>query len=245
MKILAWDIETAPNLAWVWGLWDQNVGLNQIDKVSSVMSFAARWIDEPKRNILFHSDFTDGHEGMVTAAWELINEADALVSWNGKAFDTKHMNREFLLAGLTPTSPTKEIDLLQTSRRMFKFPSNKLEYVATALGLSGKIKHSGFELWKRCMNGDEKAWAEMAKYNKQDVHLLVDLYEILLPWIAGHPNRNLYDGNGCSKCGADTLQKRGTRATGLGIYQRYQCTTCGAWNSSGKSLGRVDIREDR
>ncbi len=32
------------------------------------------------------------------------------------------------------------------------------------------------------MEGDDKAWAEMKKYQIQDVNLLVDLYEKLLPW---------------------------------------------------------------
>jgi hypothetical protein len=35
------------------------------------------------------------------------------------------------------------------------------------------------------MEGDEKAWAEMKKYQIQDVNLLVELYDILLPWFVG------------------------------------------------------------
>jgi hypothetical protein len=32
------------------------------------------------------------------------------------------------------------------------------------------------------MEGDHKAWAEMKKYQIQDVNLLVELYDKLLPW---------------------------------------------------------------
>lgn len=246
MRILAWDIETRPIVPHgVWGLWDQNIGLNQIADPGGVMCFAARWHDDPKSKIQFFSDYHNGHEIMVQAAWDLFDEADALISWNGKGFDTKHMNREFLLQDLTPPSPFREIDLLLTARKQFKFPSNKLEFVSTALGLQGKVKHSGFDLWIRCLQGDPKAWAEMKKYNEQDVHLLIDLYDRMLPWITGHPNQNLYDGAGCPRCGSDRLHKRGTTPVGLGLYQRYVCLACGSWSRSGKSLDRVDNREDK
>lgn len=252
MKILAWDIETGPNLAHVWGLWQQNVALNQIEERGEVLSFAARWIDQPKNKIEFWRggrDSAGAHEEMVNRAWELLDEADALVSWNGKGFDTKHMNREFLLTGLTPPSPAKEIDLMLVAKRRFRFVSNKLDNVAQELGLGGKVKHSGFELWRRCLAGERAAWNELRKYNEQDVHLLVDLYYRLLPWIDGHPNRNLYDPkeDGCPKCpaGYEDLTKQGFRPTMTGMYQRYQCSKCGAWSSEGTRVIGANIREEK
>jgi hypothetical protein len=38
------------------------------------------------------------------------------------------------------------------------------------------------------MDGKDKAWKEMKKYQLQDVNLLVDLYDILLPWFVGKGN---------------------------------------------------------
>lgn len=242
MKILAWDIETFPHNVWRWSLFgDSPVALNQILEPGHVASFAARWVGEPKSSIKFFSDQT-GHEDMVREAYDLMSEADALLSWNGEGFDSKHMKREFLLLGLTPMAPFKEIDLMKTVRAEFKFASNKLEYVSRALGLQGKVSHEGFDLWVKCMQGDTAAWARMEKYNKQDVHLLIDLYKILLPWIKNHPNANLFGGDGCGRCGQDTLQKRGFRYTQTGAYQRYQCQSCGAWSSTGKASSRSDIR---
>src|SRR5690606_13551645 len=103
VKILTLDIETRPNLAYIWGLWDQNAGLNQVAEFGSVISFAAKW--HGKKPVEFRSDFHDGHTAMVQRAWELIDEADVVVGYNSKSFDMKHLKREFVLAGMTPPSP--------------------------------------------------------------------------------------------------------------------------------------------
>ena len=245
MRILAIDIETAPLTGHTFGLFNQNISLGQMIEPISMLCFAARWIDDPRSKIFYASTFHDGVEAMRGLVWDLLDEADALLSWNGKAFDTKHMNRELLLGGFTPPSPFKEIDLLQTARSQFKFTSNKLDHVAQQLGLPGKVKHEGFGLWLKCMAGDAKAWDRMRRYNLQDVHLLVDLYKKLLPWIKNHPSKPLYEGlEGllCPRCASPRLQSRGPRVTSLGTYQRYQCQKCGGWCSSGKRLTAVDLR---
>ena len=179
MKILVLDIETRPNMAYVWGLWDQNVGLNQTIETGTVISFAAKWYG--KKKVHFYSDYHDGHETMVQAAWDMINEADAVVHFNGKAFDIKHLNREFILAGLTPPSPHKDIDLLSVVKQRFKFASNKLQHVSSELGIGSKIQHDGFDLWVRCIANDDKAWNLMRRYNKQDVVLTEQVYDRLRP----------------------------------------------------------------
>jgi uncharacterized protein YprB with RNaseH-like and TPR domain len=135
MRVLAWDIERIPAASYHWGLWKQNIGLSQIITTGETVSFAARWIGDPKRDAVFHSTFHDGKEEMLRQLWELLDEADALVSWNGAGFDTNHVNTEFLLAGMSPPSPATEIDLLRTAKKRFQFLSNKLDYVAQQLGV--------------------------------------------------------------------------------------------------------------
>ena len=44
MNILLIDIETAPNKVYTWGLWNQNVSLNQIDEVGYTLCWAATWV---------------------------------------------------------------------------------------------------------------------------------------------------------------------------------------------------------
>jgi DNA polymerase elongation subunit (family B) len=183
MKTLYLDIETTPIKAYVWGLWDQNVSIDQIIEPTEMLCFGARWNNSKK--VIFKSVHHDGKQAMLEELHKLMDEADVLVGWNSAAFDHKHINREFLENGIQPPSQPKDLDLMTVVKANFQFPSNKLDYVAQRLGVGAKVKHSGFKLWIECMEGNEKAWREMKKYQIQDVNLLIDLYDELLPWFVG------------------------------------------------------------
>lgn len=181
MKTLFLDIETTPMQVYAWGLFDQNISIDQIIKSTEMLCFGARWLDGKK--VIFRSVYHDGKKAMLEDLHRLMDEADVLVGWNSAGFDHKHINREFLENGMTPPSTVKDLDLMSVTKANFLFPSNKLDYVAQKLEVGAKVKHSGFSLWLRCMDGDKKAWKEMKEYQIQDVNLLVDLYDILLPWL--------------------------------------------------------------
>lgn len=232
----------APPVVHAWGLFDQNIGIGQVLADPYMLSFAARWGHEKRTK--FYSVHDVGRQEMVNTLWNYLDEADALVSWNGAGFDTKHANREFVQAGLTPPSAFKEIDLMMAARSQFRFLSNKLDYVSQLLGIGKKKSTGGHELWIACMNGDEAAWRKMRRYNIQDVNLLVEIYDKLLPWIRNHPNLNLYgDAEGCPACGSENYQKRGLAHTGVSSYQQYSCNDCGKRFKSGKAIARADFRQ--
>ena len=230
MKILVLDIETSPNLGWVWGLWDQNIHPTngQLVESQTVLCFAARWLG--KKKVHFYSDHHHGHEAMVQAAWDLLDQADAVIHFNGRGFDIKHLNREFFKARLGPPSPHRDIDLLTVCRSRFKFPSNKLDYIAQEMELGSKVEHAGMPLWIDCMQGKPAAWATMKKYNIGDIQLTEDLYYELLPWIKNHPHAGSYNGEerSCPNCGGTNLHKNGWSVSNASTYQRYRCASCGA-----------------
>ena len=230
MKRLLIDIETAPNLAHVWGMFNQNIAPKQIQATGYTLCFAAKWVGEKK--ITFHSIHHSGEREMVQAAWDLLNEADAVIHYNGARFDVPTLNKEFLKAGLTPPTPYKQVDLLRTVRQQFRFHSNKLDEVLKQLGMQAKVEHKGHELWTECMAGKGSAWRVMKKYNIRDVRIMEGLYTRLLPWIRNHPNFGLYvDDNRpvCNKCGSAHILSRGIARTLTMTYQRYQCKDCGSW----------------
>ena len=181
MKTLFLDIETTPMQVYTWGLFDQNISIDQIIKSTEMLCFGARWLGEKK--VIFKSVHHDGKKQMLQELHRLMDEADVLVGWNSAAFDHKHINREFLEAGMSPPSTVKDLDLMSVTKANFLFPSNKLDYVAQKLDVGAKVKHSGFKLWLGCMENDKRSWKEMREYQIQDVNLLVDLYDILLPWL--------------------------------------------------------------
>ena len=230
VKVLFFDIETMPHEVYAWGLWDQNVGLSQIIQPGRVFAFAAKWLGE--KEVSFSSDWhEEDHAHMVQAAWDLLNEADIVVTYNGISFDIPHMQREFLLAGLGPPRPYKQIDLLRVVKKQFKFASNKLDFVSQQLGLGRKTSHEGFDLWVKCMAGDEKALRKMAVYAKQDVKLTEKLYHYLLPWLTTVVHMGQMDGqsHSCWACGGTKLRRDGEAFAFVTRYRLYQCLKCGAW----------------
>lgn len=237
------DIETSPNIGHIWGLWNQNIGLSQLMESGEVLCFAAKWLGEKK--IYFASVENDGKNNMLSLAHGLVSEADVVVHFNGKSFDMPWLNAEWARVGMSPPAPYREIDLCLIAKKTFRYPSNKLEYLATELLGEGKVKHAGHSLWVRVMAGDPKAWAEMAKYNKADVVLTEKLYNRLRPWVKHLPHPGLYDGKGaesCPDCGGQDLERRGYAYTALSKFQQFRCRDCGRWSRSGRRVAGVDTR---
>jgi DNA polymerase elongation subunit (family B)/predicted RNA-binding Zn-ribbon protein involved in translation (DUF1610 family) len=235
-KILLLDIETSPNTAHVWGIWQQNIAINQLLESSYTMCFAAKWLDS--NEIFFDSVYNSDHKTMLDKIHALIDEADAVVHYNGNKFDMPTLNKEFLLAGLNPPSPVKNIDLLQVAKKQFRFVSNKLDYVAQQLGLGKKTSHIGHDLWIQCMANNPEAWAMMEEYNKNDVVLLEKVYYKFRPWIKHHINLSIFNDEEivCPNCGSKHVQKRGYSLTSVSKFQRYQCTDCGNWFRGNKNI---------
>jgi len=243
MKILLIDIETAPNVAHVWGMFNQNIGARQIQATGYTLCWAAKWYK--KREVMFMSTFADGPAAMIRGAWNLLNEADALVHYHGTRFDVPTLNKEFLKAGLLPPEPYKQIDLLKTIRSQFRFHSNKLDEVLKQLGMQAKVQHKGHELWTECMAKDPKAWKQMERYNRRDVTIMEGLYTKLLPWIKSHPNYGLYVDSTrpvCATCGGSMLTKQGLKRTKTQTYQQYKCKDCGSWNSERTNNTKPEVK---
>lgn len=241
-KILLLDIETSPIVSYTWGLFDQNVGLNQIKKDWHLLSFAAKWLDvktviySDQRNV--KNIENDRH--LLNALWVLLDQADIVLTQNGKKFDIKKINARFVMNGMKPPSSYKQVDTLVLAKKYFGFTSNKLEYMTSKLCVKyKKLSHKkfpGFELWSECLKGNKEAWNEMKKYNIHDVLALEELSQKLIPW-DNSINTALYssENNRCS-CGSNRFVKNGFCYTSVGKYQRYSCSKCGAESRDRKNL---------
>lgn len=226
-KILLLDIETKPASAYVWRAYgEQNIGVEQIIDPGSVICVGAKWLGD-KETQLF-SDWDHGHTDMLIHIHEMMSYADAIITYNGDKFDLPKLQGEFMLNGLGPTPPCTSVDCIKAARK-FGFFMNKLAFIGPLLGLGDKIKHEGFPLWVKVMEGDSAAQKRMAKYCIQDVRLLEKLYLRIRPFIRNHPHMGRTGSNQCPACGGIHVQSRGTRRTRAYKIQRLHCQDCGHW----------------
>lgn len=255
-KILFMDIETTPVEALVWDIWNQNIGLSQIIKDWSILSWAAKW--RGSKSIMYDDvrsckDKRDDKRVCKTM-WRLLDEADVVVGQNSKRFDEKKLNARFVYHGMEEPSPFQSVDTLQIAKSRFKFTSNRLEYLAKYLGVGQKytqrpVGYNGMDLWVKCLAGDSRAFEVMEKYNKGDISpTLEGVWEKLSPWARGvnYINPNLYvvnwDADGLPvdhvcQCGSGEFVRNGYTVTNSGRYLRWKCRSCGA-NHREKGKGK-------
>lgn len=252
-KILLYDLECSPNIVYTWGVWEQNV--IKIIEPRQIISFAWKWLGEKKVHVLALPDFPGYAKNrknnylLIAALHRLISKADIAVGHNIDGFDDKRANTDFIKHQFQPPPPHKTVDTLKIAKRYFQFNRNSLGELGVFLDLGEKVKHWGFELWQRCLDGDPKAWILMKKYNKGDVGLLERIYYKLRPWILNHPAVSKRGDVECPHCRSKNLQSRGVRITRQGEVPRYQCRNCGAWaagmlvkDSSGKLKKKWIVR---
>ncbi len=244
-RILIFDIETAPNLAYVWGQWEQNV--IDHEREWTMLCYCYKWVGEAEiheRSNFFDYDMaTVDDTGIVTELWRLFDEADIIIAHNGDKFDIRKANARFIKLGLGAPSPYKTIDTKKVASRYFAFNSNSLDNLGQHLGLGRKVKHEGWEMWKGCLAGDPKWWKKMLKYNVQDVRLLEKVWRLMQGFESNGPNMAaLSDEPCCPKCGADPkhLEARGYHTPVSVTYHRYHCQKCGSWPS-----GTIPVKRDK
>ena len=250
-KVLILDIETAPIRAYVWGIWNQNVGTNQIESDWFCLTWAAKWLFEDK---VYSGKLTpkevkgQDDKRIIKGIWEMVNEADIVIAHNGEKFDMPKLNARFIINGLQPPLPYQTIDTLKHIRRQFGFTSNKLDYVNKLLNLQRKSETGGFELWEKCMQGSTEALDLMEIYNINDVRILEETYLHIRAWIKPHPNMGLFildeSQSRCPSCGSADLEESGKHYhTTANIYVACRCTNCGA--TARKRLADITIKQRR
>lgn len=238
-KILTLDIETAPLKIYNWSLWQDSTSVNQIAEEWQILAVCAKWLGKKPMYYDMRKHQTDGE--LLAWLWLLLDEADIVITQNGKSFDIKKINARLIAEGFGPYSPIRQIDTKEVAHKHFGFTSNKLEWLGKNIAKVQKSQHKkfpGFELWAECLNGNVKAWNEMKKYNIQDVRATEKLYLKMRPWIEGHPNLATYADGGsvcCPKCGSGNVQRRGQAVTQTGKYARIQCLACGGWSRTRKT----------
>ena len=226
-RVLTLDVENSPHLAYTYDLWGADIRPDQIMEPARLLCWAAKWLD--RKQVLFASEYHDGVDAMLNGIWELLNEADIVVTYNGVRHDMPIILKSLVERGYPPVSPWQDIDLYQVVKRRYKFASNSLGYITKTLDMPTKLATGVPQLWKRVLEEDEKAWTKFRAYNKQDVVVTENLFKVLQPWIKG-PHAGLWSGDlgSCPSCGSDKLEPAGLTYTKTAKYARLLCE-CGAY----------------
>lgn len=228
-RTLIYDLETSPNLGYVWGRWQQDV--IAFEQEWMILSCAWKWLGDKSVHVVTMEKAADDLP-VVEKLRELLDTADIVVAHNGLGFDDKKARARMLFHGLEPPSPFRSVDTLVLAKRSFAFTSNRLDDLCQVLGIGRKLGSGGFDTWRGCLQGDPDAWRRLVNYNKHDVAILEKLYLRLLPWAEGHPNVALIaeDPDACPRCGVvGQMIRQGWRYYGVTKRPRFQCKACGGW----------------
>lgn len=222
-KILLIDIETSPLISYTWGLYEQNV-IKRI-KTFTILSVAYQWLGS-KTQVIACDTVTERQ--LLTKLHKLLSEAEIVIAHNGDSFDVKKINARLIVHNLSPPSPYQTVDTKKVAKQVAMFDSNSLNNLGIDMAEGEKIKHRGFDMWEGCMAGNPKDWADMKRYNKQDVDLLARIYLRLRPWMKNHPDlRGTHEK--CPKCFSGNIISKGVFRGATKSRQRLRCKDCGGW----------------
>jgi hypothetical protein len=241
-KVLILDIETAPLEVYSWTYWPNFIDpISQVVKNKdgspkdwSILTWAAKWLFEShvySGQVTLAEAKKRKDKSLIKPLWDLFEEADVIIAHNGDKFDIRRCAWRFKINGLGPPSPFQTIDTLKVAKKAFGTPSYKQDYLNRSLGLRRKIE-TDFELWERCVNGDQTGLDEMLLYNIGDVAGLEDLYLEIRAWVRGPVNLSMYGENHQKQChnclSVELKMLNKPYTTPAGQYESYRCLRCGA-----------------
>jgi hypothetical protein len=234
------DIETLPMEVYSFGLFDQNIGINQIISDMCVLSWAGKFLNESE----IYGDILTSKEApkkddkrIVASSHDFLSKCDIVIGHNLISFDGKILNTQFLLYDMMPIKYVS-VDTLIVAKNNFRFSSNKLAFINQKLGIRNKIDNEGFVLWSECHKGNKESLDEMMKYNIGDVLSTETLFYKIRPYVKNF-NVALYNEINeyqCPVCGSTNLNVEGYKYLSAGKYESVRCIDCGCISRKRENL---------
>jgi hypothetical protein len=236
-------------MAFVWGMWKQNVRGPAILKDKSIICSSYKWLHERKvHTFSIHDDLAQyeadpyNDRVVVERMIPLLEEADFCVAHNGDKFDYRILKAQGIIHGLD-SFRARKVDTLRMAKAAGLFPrGNKLADLADVLGCNRKGKVD-YQWWKEiALDSSLPAIRSMIKYCEQDVRVLEDVFLRLLPHAENVlPDISILTGGSrddvaCNRCGSEKVYKHGKYMKNVLVYQRYKCQTCGTTFIGRKAL---------
>ena len=230
IKRLFFDIETSPNVVYSWRI-GYNLTLtpdNIIDE-RKIICISYKWEDSDKIYSL-KWDKNQCDKQMLIDFIEQANQADELIAHNGDKFDIKWIRTRCIFHRIPMFPQYKTLDTLKKAKNGFNFNSNKLDYIAQFLGVGAKVKHSGFDMWKKVMKNDPEAMDKMVNYCEGDIIVLEDVYFTMQNYIKTNTHNGVINNNlkySCPNCGSEHSELLKNNVTAMGTIKRLmECNDC-------------------
>lgn len=243
-KIVLLDIETLPDLKAVMSVLPSlgdYPGLTLKASINSVICFGYKVLGDDKARVIsawddvkrWSKDVNDDTY-VLGKIVEILKDADAIITHNGKRFDWRFIQTRLLGHGLDPLPKLIHIDTCMLAKQhLFTF-NNRLNTLAKFMTDEEKLENGGWKLWEGVLRRDEKSQKLMAKYCAQDVEALHAVFNKLRPFINNLPNYNQFRTSEkicCPNCGSTRIYRDGNRVMKERILQRFKCKDCGTLSS--------------
>lgn len=247
-KIVIWDLETLPDPESIYdvipsiGAWP---GRTFKAELQTILTFGYKIHGEKEAHTINGWDFKKAWDknrfddsAVVSMAYEILKDADEIVTHNGKQFDVKVLNTRLAYYGMPPLPKIQHVDTKVAAKKLSLY-SNSLANVAKFFGVDDKMTFSNkWSLWKRIAfyKSTRKDLKLMSDYCKQDVNTLEQVYVKLRPYHGNNSvNKNFFtEDRVCPTCGSNKLHKHGFKRSRTIEYQRYLCQDCGSVSQQNK-----------
>lgn len=243
-KVLIYDIEVTPVLAWIWRCGEQYVGHHQLHEelnMTKVICITYRWLHEKKsKALVFDIGTLDDHD-IIQTFDSIIQKADVIIGKNSDRFDNKHLNFRRMMHGLPAITDwiKRTDDLEKQMRRHFNMQSFSLDYFSKITGSDGKIKMNLQDWIDIVYRHDTKALNKMVKYGLKDVDDTAELVLKVWPYVTPKANMAaIKHTHACVNCGAKGILNAGPRVHGGSDVMTFWCPSHGGY------AGRATIKKD-
>lgn len=243
IKRLFFDIETSPMIVYSWRVgWKLTIPTDNIIEDWKIICISYKWEDEDKVHTLSWDDNRCDKQLLIDFI-KIANEADEMIAHNGDRFDIKKIRTRCIYHRIPMFPKYRTLDTLKKAKSGFNFNSNRLDYIAKFLGVGAKLKHEGFPMWVKCMQGDEQALKDMIEYCEMDIIVLEDVWFVLQNYIKNNTHVGTHNGKlkaSCPNCGSEDFGLLKNNFTALGTIKRQlECNPCGYVYETSNSAWRT------
>jgi len=230
IKRLFFDIETSPMIVYSWRTgYKINISTENIIEDWKIICISYKWEHEDTvKNLRWDKNKCD--KQMLIDFINIMNEADECIAHNGDRFDIKKIRTRCLFHRIPMFPKYRSLDTLKKAKSGFNFNSNRLDYIAKFLGVGAKLEHDGFDMWVKCVNGDETALDKMVEYCDMDIIVLQDVFHAMQNYILNNTHTGTHNNKlkcSCPNCSSNDISLLKNAFTAKGTIKRViQCNTC-------------------